>query len=80
MLLSQLAAIRIQVEWSHRVVSCHEDISAGQGGVVLDSGEKLEADLVVATDGVGTRSHGLVVGRMVEAKSVVMQFMDGVSG
>jgi len=47
---------------------------------VLDSGEKLEADLVVATDGVGTRSHGLVVGRMVEAKSVVMQFMDGVSG
>jgi 2-polyprenyl-6-methoxyphenol hydroxylase-like FAD-dependent oxidoreductase len=69
MLLAQLAAIGVQVEWKHRVVEYYEDLATGKGGVVLDSEEKLEADLVVAADGLGTKSHKLVVGKKIEARS-----------
>lgn len=69
MLLDQLAVIGVQVEWDHRVIDYYEEIEAGKGGCILDSGEKLEADLVIAADGLGTRSHKLVVGRKIEARS-----------
>jgi len=69
MLLAQLSVTGVQVEWNHRVINYYEDIENGKGGCVLDSGEKLEADLVIAADGIGTRSHKLVVGQKVEVRS-----------
>jgi 2-polyprenyl-6-methoxyphenol hydroxylase-like FAD-dependent oxidoreductase len=69
MLLNQLATIGIQVEWKHRVIDYFEDAELGKGGVVLESGEKIEADVAIAADGLGTKSHRLVVGKKTEAKS-----------
>jgi flavin-dependent dehydrogenase len=59
MLLDQLATIGIQVEWKHRVIKYFEDVELGKDGVVLDSGEKIEADVVIDADGLGTKSHKL---------------------
>jgi hypothetical protein len=69
MLLDQLAASGIQVEWKHRVIEYFEDPELGKGGVVLDSGEKIEADVVITPDRLGTGSYRLGVGKKVEAKS-----------
>lgn len=69
MLLAQLEKVGLQVEYSHRVISYFEDGELAKGGVILDNGEKIEADLVVAADGVGTKSHILVAGKKVVAKS-----------
>lgn len=67
MLLKQLEKIGLKVEYSHRVVSYFE--GSEKGGVVLDNGEKIQADVIVAADGVGTKSYDLVAGRKIEAKS-----------
>ena len=56
MLFGQLERIGIQVDYG-RVVDYYEDIECEKGGVALDTGIKLEADLVVAADGLGTKSH-----------------------
>ncbi|KAF4629075.1 hypothetical protein G7Y89_g9071 [Cudoniella acicularis] len=69
MLLDQLTAIGIEVEYNHRVVDYYETEDGEKGGVKLASGEKLEADLVVAADGVGTKSHVCVSGKEVRARS-----------
>lgn len=50
------------------MVDYYEDTAAGKGGVVLESGERLEADLVVAADGLGMKSYSLV-GQKVAARS-----------
>lgn len=69
MLLKQLQKIGIPLEFNHRVVDYYEDIGSAKGGIILDNGEKLEADLVIAADGVGTKSYNLVAGRKVQAES-----------
>lgn len=65
MLLAQARRIGIEVVYNERVVEYYENATAGKGGVVLES----EADLVIAADGLGTKSYKLVVGQEVEAKS-----------
>ena len=45
-----------------------EDVELGEGGVVLDSGEKIEGDVVIAADGLVTKSHRLVFEK-IEIKS-----------
>ncbi|KAH8892759.1 putative monooxygenase [Thozetella sp. PMI_491] len=67
MLVSQLRRVGIDVEYEHRVVEYYED--EDKAGVILDSGEKLEADIVVAADGIGTKSHKLVNGHDIRAWS-----------
>ena len=69
MLLAQLERLGVQTEFNHRVVDYYEDTTVGKGGVVLDNGNKVEADIVVAADGLGTKSYNLVVGRKVAARS-----------
>ena len=59
----------MKAEFSHRVIDYYENTRAGKGGVVLDDRSKIEADVVVAADGVGTKSFSLVAGRKVEARS-----------
>lgn len=69
MLLTQLKACRIEVEYGRKVVGYFEEAGKGVGGVVIENGEKIEGDVVVAADGVHTRSWELVRGEEVEAKS-----------
>lgn len=63
MLLEEVARIGIEVEFGRKVVEYFEDEEEGKGGVVLADGGKLAADVVVAADGVGTKSGLLVLGQ-----------------
>lgn len=54
----------IYVEFNQRVVDYYEDIKYGKGGVVMEDGSRYEADIVIAADGVGSRSQGLVGGQV----------------
>lgn len=68
LLLAQAHKIGIEVAYGQRAVEYFEDASARKGGVILQGGSKLEADLVVAADGVGTKSFMLTMGEKVDAK------------
>lgn len=48
MLLRQVERCGIRITWSQSVSEYYEDEAAGIGGVTLKSGEKMEADIVVA--------------------------------
>ncbi|KAK7992588.1 hypothetical protein PG988_001382 [Apiospora saccharicola] len=65
MLISQLGRIGVQIEYGCRVAEFHED--ADKAGVRLDDGRTIEADVVVAADGIGTKSHTLVSGQDIRA-------------
>lgn len=65
--MKQLEKLGVKVEYNRRVVLYSEE--SANGSVSLDNGEKIKADIVVAADGVGTKSHPLVTGKKVEAKS-----------
>ncbi|KAK4499286.1 hypothetical protein PRZ48_009799 [Zasmidium cellare] len=69
MLLEQLEACGVGVEYGKKVVSYFEDVERGKGGVMTAEGERIEGDVVVAADGVHTKSWELVMGEEVEAKS-----------
>jgi 2-polyprenyl-6-methoxyphenol hydroxylase-like FAD-dependent oxidoreductase len=66
MMLSQLARIGITVEYGRRAVDYYEDDQ--KAGVVLEDGEKMEADVIVAADGIGTKSHKLINGHDIRAR------------
>lgn len=48
------------MEYGKRAMEYYEDESAGteKAGIILESGEKVEVDVVIAADGVGSRSPG----------------------
>ena len=66
-LLRQLNAIGNKVEYGRRAITYSETNTRGM--VELENGEKLEADVVVAADGLGTCSYDLVLGHQVRARS-----------
>lgn len=68
-LLAQAEEIGLRVEYGNVVKEYFEDVSRGKAGVVLGNGSRLEADLVVAADGVRGASALLVSGRPVPARS-----------
>ncbi|KAF6226886.1 hypothetical protein HO133_008327 [Letharia lupina] len=63
LLLAQARKVGIEVEYGQRVIEYLEDAAARKAG-----GGKLEADLVVAADGAGTKSYILTMGEQVDAK------------
>lgn len=69
MLLAQLEACGIRVQYGRKVVGYYEDVEMGMGGVVLEGGERVEGDVVVAADGVQTRSWRVVRGEEVMVRS-----------
>lgn len=69
MLLDQVAEIGLQVEYGNKVEEYFEDASRAKAGVVISNGSRLEADLVVAADGVRGASWSLVAGHPVPAES-----------
>lgn len=65
MLVSQLERIGIQIEYGCRTTEYYEETE--KAGVRLDDGRNVEADVVVAADGIGTKSHKLVNGQEIRA-------------
>ena len=61
MLLDQVKALGIDIQFNKRVVDYFEN---GKGGVELEDGTKLEADIVIAADGIGSKSQKLVGGQV----------------
>ncbi|KAL9611911.1 MAG: hypothetical protein Q9167_003464 [Letrouitia subvulpina] len=61
-LIRQTERLGIHIEYNQRVVSYYEDESSGIGGVVLEGGERREADVVIAADGTKTCSGKFVSG------------------
>jgi len=64
MFVNQVERSGVKVEFSKRVVSYYEDEKTGKAGVVTDADEKFEADVVIAADGVGSKSQSLVGGQV----------------
>lgn len=68
MFVRQVEKLGIQIEYNTKVVDYWEDESAKKAGVVTEDGKRYEADVVIAADGVGSKSQKLVGGQ-VRAKS-----------
>ncbi|KAH8898297.1 putative monooxygenase [Thozetella sp. PMI_491] len=66
-LLAQAQKIGVDVSFGKRVVDYFEDAETQTAGVLLDNGARIIADLVVAADGVGTKSNKLVNGHDIRA-------------
>lgn len=69
MLADQAEKQGIHVEYGNRVDEYYEEPIAGKAGVVLGNGEKIEADVVFAADGIGSKSSSAIMGHMVPARS-----------
>lgn len=68
-LLEQVEGCGIDIEFGKEVVDYFEDAGRKRAGVVLKGGERVEADLVIAADGLRGQSWGLVAGEPVPARS-----------
>ncbi|GIZ46900.1 hypothetical protein CKM354_001000600 [Cercospora kikuchii] len=68
MLLRQVQRIGVEVEYGARVERYFEDIPAKKGGVIMENGKAVIADVVVAADGQSTASATLVSGSPVKPK------------
>lgn len=69
MLLRQVAKLGFKVDYGKCVRNYFEDQAAGKGGVVLENGEIYVADMVVAADGLKSRSEILIAGQISPTKS-----------
>lgn len=69
MLLRQVAKLGFRISYGKCVHDYFEDNAAGKGGVVLESGEIRVADVVVAADGLKSRSEILIAGEHTPTKS-----------
>ena len=67
-LLVQIRRCNIVLEYNRKAVDYYEDLESCKGGVILEDGSRLEADLVVAADGVHTPSWKLVGGEKPPAR------------
>ncbi|RKU48559.1 hypothetical protein DL546_007944 [Coniochaeta pulveracea] len=69
MFVRQLEKLGVNVMFGKKVVDFWEDVENKKAGVVTDKGEKYEADVVIAADGVGSKSQKLVGGQVRALKS-----------
>ena len=60
MLYHQLQRFGIDITYGKRVMEYYEDAERSVGGVITDNGEKIEADLVIAADGLNSRSQVII--------------------
>ncbi|CAG5149296.1 uncharacterized protein ALTATR162_LOCUS2335 [Alternaria atra] len=64
MFVSAVENLGVSVEFNRRVVDYFEDEQTGKGGCTTDDGKRYEADVVIAADGVGSKSQKLVGGQV----------------
>ncbi|KAF2767167.1 FAD/NAD(P)-binding domain-containing protein [Teratosphaeria nubilosa] len=69
MLYHQIERFGISVAYNMKVTEYYEDNERGVGGVILESGEKAEADRIIAADGLGSKSQSLVLGGKSKGRS-----------
>lgn len=69
MFVRQVERLGINIEFNKRVVDYFEDAEAGKGAAIADDGTRYEADIVIAADGVGSKSQKLVGGQVRAQKS-----------
>lgn len=67
-LIRQTERLGLNIQYGKHVVDYYEDVCGGVGGVVLESREKGEADVVVAADGIKTRSGIMTSGIHIQPK------------
>lgn len=67
MLSDQAERVGVVVEYGVRVVGYYE--VGGRAGVTTENGEKIEADVVISADGIGSRSSVVTMGRELKARS-----------
>ena len=69
MLYDYVVQLGIPVTFGKRAGDYFEDLDRNRAGIITEEGERLEADLVVAADGVGSKSWRAVSGQDTEPKS-----------
>lgn len=69
MFVDQLNRLGVEVTFGQRVVSYWEDADKGIAGVETAEGVKYQADVVIAADGVGSKSQKLLGGQVRAALS-----------
>jgi len=69
MFINQVEKLGVKIEFNQRVVDYFEDEKTGKGGVEIEDGKRYEADIVIAADGVGSKSQKLVGGQVRAQKS-----------
>lgn len=65
----QIAALGIPILFGRKVTLYEEDALGGQAKVVADTREVFTGDVVIAADGIGTKSHALTTGHATKARS-----------
>ncbi|KAK4208958.1 hypothetical protein QBC37DRAFT_295551 [Rhypophila decipiens] len=69
MYVNQVQKLGVKIQFGKKVVDYYEDAARGKAGCITDQGEKHEADVVIAADGVGSKSQKLVGGQVRAMKS-----------
>ncbi|KAI0842238.1 FAD/NAD(P)-binding domain-containing protein [Hypoxylon sp. FL0890] len=67
MLFHQCKRLGIPVTFGVAVERYEEDIGNGSATAIALDGRRLTADVVIAADGIGTKSHGVILGHPVRA-------------
>lgn len=65
MLAEQIKRLGIPIFYGRKVVGYEEDILSGEARVMTSGGEVFIGDVVVASEGIGTKSHEIVTGKPV---------------
>lgn len=68
MFVKQVEKLGLTIEYNQKVVDYYEDEKTGKAGAITEDGKRHEADVVIAADGVGSKSQRLV-GKEVRARS-----------
>jgi 2-polyprenyl-6-methoxyphenol hydroxylase-like FAD-dependent oxidoreductase len=64
MFVRQLEKLGVDVEYNKRVVDYQEDAEKGKAYAIINDGSRYEADVIIAADGVGSKSQRLVGGQV----------------
>ena len=64
MLHRQVERLGIKIQYGKKIVDYYEDEARGKAGAITCEGERFEADVVIAADGVGSKSQRLVGGQV----------------
>ncbi|KAJ5125332.1 hypothetical protein N7526_007509 [Penicillium atrosanguineum] len=68
MLSKQVERTGTTIEYGKRVKSYFENIQTNKAGIILDDGNIIEADVVIAADGVGSKSSQVTMGHEIRAR------------
>lgn len=64
MFKKQVEAVGVDIQFNCKIVDFFEDEEKGKASCVTDDGRTFEADVIIAADGVGSKSQRLVGGQV----------------